>query len=134
MDEHRHVALPKLFGAPAYARPPTVAANPMPRPIDPDDLPLVAEMAAEDVEHLEAPAILETPDDVEHLDDPAILEVLATAEDPATPEIAAAPPTETAELGGSSDEAIATAPPADATLPRPFSIRELADRIRGSRP
>ena len=37
-DEH-HMALPKLYGAPAYARPaaPVVAT---PRPFDPDDLPL----------------------------------------------------------------------------------------------
>lgn len=39
--EERHVALPKLYGAPAYARPPApvVAA---PRPFDPDELPLEA--------------------------------------------------------------------------------------------
>ena len=37
--EERHVALPKLYGAPAYARPPApVAAGP--RPFDPDELPL----------------------------------------------------------------------------------------------
>jgi len=37
--DERHVALPKLYGAPAYARPPVpvVAA---PRPFDPDELPL----------------------------------------------------------------------------------------------
>jgi hypothetical protein len=37
--EERHVALPKLYGAPAYARPP-VAVVPGPRPFDPDELPL----------------------------------------------------------------------------------------------
>jgi hypothetical protein len=37
-DEH-HVALPKLYGAPAYARPPRVFDE-LERPIDPDDLPL----------------------------------------------------------------------------------------------
>ena len=37
--EERHVALPKLYGAPAYARPPApVEAGP--RPFDPDELPL----------------------------------------------------------------------------------------------
>jgi len=47
MDEHQHVALPKLHGAPAYARPvPQVAATQ--RPFDPDDLPLVAQMSEED--------------------------------------------------------------------------------------
>lgn len=40
MDE-QHVALPKLYGAPAYARPaPVVAVTP--RPFDPDDLPIEA--------------------------------------------------------------------------------------------
>lgn len=39
--EEQHVALPKLYGAPAYARPaPPVAGTP--RPFDPDDLPLEA--------------------------------------------------------------------------------------------
>lgn len=38
IDEH-HIALPKLYGSPAYARPPApVAARP--RPFDPDQLPL----------------------------------------------------------------------------------------------
>ena len=38
LDE-RHVALPKLYGAPAYARPP-IAVAVAPRPFDPDELPL----------------------------------------------------------------------------------------------
>jgi hypothetical protein len=37
-DEH-HVALPKLYGAPAYARPPRPVEEPD-RLVDPDDLPL----------------------------------------------------------------------------------------------
>lgn len=49
MDEQRHVALPKLYGAPAYARPPVVPAAPAPRPISPDDLPIAAEMTEEDL-------------------------------------------------------------------------------------
>ena len=40
MDE-QHVALPKLYGAPAYARPAPVVAI-TPRPFDPDDLPIEA--------------------------------------------------------------------------------------------
>ncbi|MEO7663963.1 MAG: hypothetical protein ABIV26_02480, partial [Candidatus Limnocylindrales bacterium] len=43
MDETRHVALPKLYGAPAYVRPAVAVAHTM-RPPDPDDLPIVAEM------------------------------------------------------------------------------------------
>ena len=40
MDE-QHVALPKLYGAPAYARP-TIVVAVVPRPFDPDDLPIEA--------------------------------------------------------------------------------------------
>lgn len=45
--EERHVALPKLYGAPAYARPP-VAVAAGPRPFDPDELPLEAFQTEED--------------------------------------------------------------------------------------
>lgn len=38
--DEQHIALPKLFGAPAYARPAAPIAT-APRPFDPDDLPLV---------------------------------------------------------------------------------------------
>jgi hypothetical protein len=37
--DERPVALPKLYGAPAYARPP-IKVQPTPRPFDPDQLPL----------------------------------------------------------------------------------------------
>lgn len=37
--DEQHVALPKLYGAPAYARPSAPVAT-TPRPFDPDDLPL----------------------------------------------------------------------------------------------
>ena len=48
MDE-QHVALPKLYGAPAYARPaPVVAVTP--RPLDPDDLPIEAVQTDEERE------------------------------------------------------------------------------------
>ena len=39
--DEQHVALPKLYGAPAYARPPRPSAD-TPRPFDPDDLPIEA--------------------------------------------------------------------------------------------
>lgn len=45
--EEQHVALPKLYGAPAYARPPTVADT-VERPLDPDDLPIVAQQTEEE--------------------------------------------------------------------------------------
>ena len=46
-QEEHHVALPKLMGQPAYARPPR-PVNEQFRPFDPDDLPLVAEMTDEE--------------------------------------------------------------------------------------
>ena len=39
--DEQHVALPKLYGAPAYARPAAPVATTT-RPFDPDDLPLDA--------------------------------------------------------------------------------------------
>jgi hypothetical protein len=47
LDEQQHVALPKLYGAPAYARPPR-SVDDTPRPFDPDDLPIEAAMTEED--------------------------------------------------------------------------------------
>lgn len=41
MIDEQHVALPKLYGAPAYARP-TIVVETAPRPFDPDDLPIEA--------------------------------------------------------------------------------------------
>jgi len=59
MDEFpQHVALPKLYGAPAYARPAVAVAH-TPRPVDPDDLPIVAHMTEDDIAvlaHLPDPA------------------------------------------------------------------------------
>ena len=46
-EEIRHLALPKLVGAPAYARPVVQVAR-MERPFDPDDLPLQAVMTDEE--------------------------------------------------------------------------------------
>jgi hypothetical protein len=59
--DEQHIALPQLYGAPAYARPAPVAAV-TPRPFDPDDLPIEAvqtdeerEMAASLPAHAWAP-------------------------------------------------------------------------------
>ena len=38
-SEEHHVALPKLYGAPAYARPARPVED-IERPLDPDDLPI----------------------------------------------------------------------------------------------
>lgn len=48
--DEQHVALPKLYGAPAYARPPGVAAT-VERPFDPDDMPIEAFMTEEEREY-----------------------------------------------------------------------------------
>ena len=45
--DEQHVALPKLYGAPAYARP-TATAETVPRPFDPDDLPIEVLQTEED--------------------------------------------------------------------------------------
>lgn len=45
--DEQHVALPKLYGQPAYGRPPRSVAT-LERPFDPDDLPLEAVMNEED--------------------------------------------------------------------------------------
>lgn len=52
VDEH-HVALPKLYGAPAYARP-RVAVEETPRPFDPDELPIAAARTPEEQQFAES--------------------------------------------------------------------------------
>ena len=41
-DERAYGAMPKLYGAPAYARPKVDGIVPTSRPFDPDDLPIEA--------------------------------------------------------------------------------------------
>ena len=53
-DEQHHLALPQLFGAPAYARPAAPVAH-TPRPFDPDDLPLLETLTEEERVALERP-------------------------------------------------------------------------------
>jgi hypothetical protein len=45
--DEQHVALPMLYGAPAYARP-VIEVQEAPRPFDPDDLPIEAVMTPEE--------------------------------------------------------------------------------------
>ena len=47
--DEEHVAHPLLYGAPAYARPPSIVA-PTPLPFDPDDLPIAAAQTPEEQE------------------------------------------------------------------------------------
>ncbi len=51
--DEQHVALPQLYGAPAYARP-APPVEPTERPIDPDDLPIEAFRTDEEQELAEA--------------------------------------------------------------------------------
>ena len=53
IDEQQHVALPTLYGAPAYARPPLRVPE-SERPFDPDELPIVADMTEEELEFASA--------------------------------------------------------------------------------
>ena len=46
--EDEHVAHPRLYGAPAYARPPSIVAPTI--VLDPDDLPLAVEQTPEERE------------------------------------------------------------------------------------
>ena len=48
-EQQHHVALPKLYGAPAYARPAPIIEE-SPRPMDPDDLPIDAVQTPEERE------------------------------------------------------------------------------------
>jgi hypothetical protein len=48
-DEDRgHIAMPKLVGGPKYSRPPVTGVQPVERPPDPDDFPLLSEWTPED--------------------------------------------------------------------------------------
>jgi hypothetical protein len=51
--DEQHVAMPKLYGAPAYARP-AVPVVTVARPFDPDELPIVAAQTEEEREFAEA--------------------------------------------------------------------------------
>ncbi len=47
--DEEHVAHPRLYGAPAYARPP-LQITPTALPLDPDDLPIAVEQTPEERE------------------------------------------------------------------------------------
>jgi hypothetical protein len=51
--DEQHVALPKLYGAPAYGRP-APKVEEAPRPLDPDDLPIEAFRTNEEQQLAEA--------------------------------------------------------------------------------
>jgi hypothetical protein len=53
-QQQHHLVLPQLRGQPAYARPTRPVVEVTPRPFDPDDLPLDAEMTEDEREFAEA--------------------------------------------------------------------------------
>ena len=53
IEEQKHVALPKLVGQPAYARP-TRPVSEAPRPFDSDDLPLTVALSDEERDWVES--------------------------------------------------------------------------------
>jgi hypothetical protein len=53
IDEQQHIALPSLYGAPAYARPPVLVPT-TERPFDPDELPIAAAQTDEEREFTSA--------------------------------------------------------------------------------
>lgn len=46
--DEKHVALPKLYGGPAYARPIVAPVEVKPRPFDPDEMPITAYQTADE--------------------------------------------------------------------------------------
>ena len=52
LDDEGYVAHPRLYGAPAYARPP-VRVTPTELPVDPDDLPISAYLSPDEAEMVE---------------------------------------------------------------------------------
>jgi hypothetical protein len=112
VDETQHVAFPKLFGAPAYARPPAPADG-TERPFDPDDLPLVAELTPEERAQL-GPAELA-----------ARINALDRAGQWTVTSAGYLPAGSTGQAPGAhgSDQGQLHA--------RPFALRALADRLRG---
>ncbi len=46
--DEQHIALPQLYGAPAYARPTVVVEKAVERPFDPDELPIAADQTDEE--------------------------------------------------------------------------------------
>jgi hypothetical protein len=55
-DDRGAAALPKLYGAPAYARPRVAVVSAYERPFDPDDQPLACAVVDDDGPSLDQPA------------------------------------------------------------------------------
>lgn len=113
--DEQHVALPKLYGAPAYARPPRPVEE-QEKPVDLDDLPLTVEQTLEEQEltrSLPARTYLSS----------------GAGSSPGRPSSGRPSPGVNAGSGragsGSGQAAVAL-------QPRPFRLRALAGRILGN--
>lgn len=100
--DEQHVALPKLYGAPAYARPAPIVEETVEKPFDPDDLPIAA---------------LQTPEE-RHLAATVPARSYAPGGGQRTGQAAAFPATPSGQT--------------PQLRPRPLSLRALAGRILGS--
>jgi hypothetical protein len=109
--EDQHVALPKLYGAPAYARPPKIVEETA-RPLDPDELPLAAVQTEEERRLAD---LLE--------------EARASGMAPIVARAGSANPAYRPPKSGNGK---ALAGHAAVLLGRPFRLRSLADRLRRS--
>jgi hypothetical protein len=100
--DEQHVALPKLYGAPAYARPAAVIEETVEKPFDPDDLPIEAYQTPEE-RYLAAtvPARSYAPGGAHRTGQAAALPATPRGQDPSL-------------------------------RPKPLSLRALAGRILGS--
>ncbi len=102
--DEKHMAFPKLLGAPAYARPPALV-EPTDRPFDPDALPLTVD---------------QTPEER------AIADALASRNGSLHLAFASG----VAYAPGERTGSVSSAPDVSLTA-RPFSLRGFASRIRG---
>jgi hypothetical protein len=122
-DPDPYFALPKLYGAPAYARPPKVVPE-TERPFDPDDLPIAAALTDDEPASTGAPHSFASYRSIGS-------DSLLAAVSPATPASPWSPPV------GVGSASSAGADPATNTLSASapgvgasrFSLRALTDRL-----
>jgi hypothetical protein len=100
-DPDPYFALPKLYGGPAYARPPRVVEE-TERPFDPDDLPIAAAQISDEQTLTGAPFTAEAYQSVG-------TDLLLAAVVPASPPVGVV-----ATSSAETDPAIGAAPPASA--------------------
>lgn len=128
-ETEQHVALPKLYGAPAYARPPKPVV-PIERPLDVDDLPLEAERSAD--ERVLATDVLGAPWGLEEGPDGHPIHQVGPAAHGAPAAGEYVRPLAFGAAGGTRSHGLA----ADGSVglqARPFRLRSLATRLLSGR-